>query len=99
MKKSRDVTINSKRAIFVLHRCVFGFVQSLYPFNATMKRNRPNHCPIIRITATSTEEHVVEAGEKLTEVHALLSAIAAELQNEDPAQFWRAFSPGAKHWP
>eukprot|EP00045_Choanoeca_perplexa_P008380 m.77555 g.77555 ORF g.77555 m.77555 type:complete len:160 (+) comp14470_c0_seq1:19-498(+) len=70
VKLSRDVTIHSKRAIFLLHR----------------------------ITPENHETTMAEAKDKLDSIRDNLHAIAVELQDQDPAQFNRAFSPGVQEY-
>ncbi|KAG8123585.1 hypothetical protein E2320_018914 [Naja naja] len=85
VKLSRDITIESKRTIFLLHRITRQ--QSL--FNLIVFCNH---------SASNVEEILTESEVKLDLVRQKIKQVAQELMGEDMHQYHRAISPGLQEY-
>ena len=103
MKLSRDVTIESKRIIFLLHRstgCVthsfsveFNFSVLHSDFDDGASLNVSSRC--YYFCRSDKEEQLKEASDKFSELeNSKWKSVARELCGEDPYRFLRAYSPG-----
>ena len=106
VKLSRDVTIESKRIIFLLHRST-GFVTHSFSvefntflfytqdFDDGASLNVSSRC--YYFCRNDKEEQLKEASDKFSELeNSKWKSVARELCGEDPYRFLRAYSPGTQ---
>ena len=80
VKSSRDITIQSKRTIFYLHRYI----------TSEHTTTKEKH------SKDSKNGFFVKAMHKLVSIKDILKTIACELQEEDPARYHRAYTNGVQ---
>jgi predicted translin family RNA/ssDNA-binding protein len=92
VKTSRDITIGSKRLIFLLHRCVhFQFpLTNFFFFFFSWRRafDEPEN----------KQKILEEANTALTPIHQNIAKVAKEIEGQDYFRYQRAFSPGLQEY-